>query len=91
MVLYGQASGPVEPFNPQLLQQKGSVFLTRPGFRHYIHTREELLWRADYIFESLASGELKVRVDRTYGLEEAQAAHQYLENGQTKGKVLLTL
>jgi len=91
MVLYGQASGPVEPFNPQLLQQKGSIFLTRPGFRHYIHNREELLWRAEYIFENIAAGDLKVRIDCTYGLGEASHAHQYLEHGKTKGKVLLTL
>ena len=89
MVLYGQASGPVEPFNPQILAQRGSLYLTRPSFNAYIQSREELLWRAESLFEGLVSGGLKVRIDRTFPLQEAQAAHRYLEDRQTKGKVLL--
>ncbi|HVN54558.1 MAG TPA: quinone oxidoreductase [Anaerolineaceae bacterium] len=89
MVLYGQASGPVEPINPQLLNQKGSLFLTRPTIAHYTLTREELLWRAENLFGWIASGDLTVTIDRTFRLTEAPQAHAYMESRQTKGKVLL--
>jgi NADPH2:quinone reductase len=89
MVLYGQASGPVDPINPQLLNQKGSLFLTRPSYGHYVLTREELLHRVEDLFNWINSGELKVRIDKTFPLEEAAAAHVYLEERRTKGKVLL--
>jgi len=89
MVLYGQASGPVEPINPQILNQKGSLFLTRPTLGHYLLTREELLWRAGDLFRWITSGELKVRIDRTFPLKEASAAHSYMEERRTKGKVLI--
>jgi NADPH2:quinone reductase len=89
MVLYGQASGPVEPINPQILNQKGSIFLTRPTLGHYLLTRDELLWRAGDLFHWLASGELKVRIDRTFPLKEAGGAQSYMEERGTKGKVLL--
>lgn len=89
MVLYGQASGPVEPFNPQILNQKGSLFLTRPSLGHYLLTRQELLRRANDLFAWIASGELKVRIDQTFPLSAAAAAHLYMEGRSTKGKVLL--
>ena len=89
MVLYGQASGPVEPINPQILNQKGSLFLTRPTMGHYLLTREELEWRASDLFGWMANGKLSVRIDRTFPLEQARAAHDYIENRETKGKVLL--
>ena len=89
MVLYGQASGPAEPINPQILNQKGSLFLTRPTLGHYLLTREELLWRAGDLFLWITSGELKVRIDRTFPLKEASAAHSYMEERRTKGKVLI--
>lgn len=89
MALYGQASGPVEPINPQILNQKGSLFLTRPTIGHYLLTREELLWRAGDLFQWIASGELKVRIDRTFPLKEASAAQTYMEERGTKGKVLI--
>jgi NADPH2:quinone reductase len=89
LVLYGQASGPADPLNPQLLNQKGSLFLTRPTIAHYLLTREEFLWRAGDLFSWLASGELKVRIDRTFPLAQAASAHTYMEERQTKGKVLL--
>lgn len=89
MVLFGQSSGPVEPFDPQTLQHKGSLFVTRPTLGHYTLTREELVWRAGDLFNWLASGQLRVRIDRTFPLQEAAAAHQYLESRATKGKVLL--
>lgn len=89
MVLYGQSSGPVTAMDPQILNQKGSLFLTRPSLGHYLLTREELLERAGDLFRWLASGELKVRIDRKFPLSEAAEAHAYLEARQTRGKVLL--
>jgi NADPH:quinone reductase len=89
MILYGQASGPVEPFNPQILNQKGSLFLTRPTLGHYLLTRQELTGRANDLFEWIASGELNVRIDQTFHLSKAADAHTYMEGRSTKGKVLL--
>lgn len=89
MVLYGQSSGPVGPFDPQILNRKGSLFLTRPSLAHYVATREELLWRAGNLFEWLQKGELKLRIDRTFPLAEAAEAHRHMEARQSKGKVLL--
>lgn len=89
MVLFGQASGQVEPLNPQVLNQKGSIYLTRPSLGAYIATRDELLWRANDLFNWLAAGKLTVRIDKSFPLAEAAAAHTYLEGRNTKGKVLL--
>lgn len=89
LVLYGQSSGAVPPFDPQVLNAKGSLFLTRPSLGHYAATREELLERANELFQWMIAGELTVRIDQTYPLAEATAAHQYMEGRQTKGKVLL--
>ncbi|MEZ4735664.1 MAG: quinone oxidoreductase [Caldilineaceae bacterium] len=89
LVLFGQASGQVEPLNPQILNQKGSLYLTRPSLGAYIATREELLWRANDLFTWMAAGKLDVRIDQSFPLSEAAAAHTYLEGRQTKGKVLL--
>jgi NADPH2:quinone reductase len=89
MALFGQSSGPVAPLDPQALNAKGSLYLTRPTYRDYLATREELLWRAQDLFGWVAAGELRVRVDKTFPLTEATAAHQYLEGRKTQGKVLL--
>jgi NADPH2:quinone reductase len=89
MVLFGQASGQVDPLNPQVLNQKGSIYLTRPSLGAYIATRDELLWRANDLFTWLAAGKLEVRIDKSFPLAEAAAAHTYLEGRNTKGKVLL--
>jgi len=89
MVLYGQSSGAVPPFDPQILNQKGSLFLTRPSLGAYTATREELLWRSGDLFRWIAEGRLEVIVDQTYPLTQAADAHRYLEGRQTKGKVLL--
>lgn len=89
MVLYGQSSGPVDPIDPQLLNRKGSLFLTRPNLAHYVADADELRWRAGELFHWLAAGELKVRIDRKWPLEEAAEAHRYLEGRQTTGKLLL--
>lgn len=89
LVLYGQSSGPVAPLDPQVLNGKGSLFLTRPTLAHYIATRDELLARSNDLFSWIANGELDVQIDRTFPLAQAADAHRYLEDRQTKGKVLL--
>ena len=89
MVLFGQASGRVEPVDPQLFNQKGSLFFTRPSLGAYVLTRAELLQRTTDLFNWLASGKLKVRIDKTFALQDAAEAHRYLEGRNTKGKVLL--
>ena len=89
MALYGQSSGRVDPMDPQLLNRKGSLFLTRPTLAHYVQTREEFLWRADDLFIWTASGALKVRIDQTFPLSETAAAQTYMEERRTLGKLLL--
>lgn len=89
MVLYGQSSGPVEPFDPQILNQKGSLFLTRPTLAHYVSTRPELLHRASEVLDWASKGSLKVRVGRELPLAGAAEAHRELEGRRTTGKVLL--
>ena len=89
MALYGQSSGPVEPIDPQILNQKGSLFLTRPTLGHYVATREELIERASTILGWVLGGRLKVRIGREFPLAEAAEAHSELEGRRTTGKVLL--
>ena len=89
MVLYGAASGPVEPFDPRRLEHEGSLFLTRPSLRHYTATREELRRRAADVFSLVGSGRLEVEVGGRYPLEEARRAHEELESRRTTGKLLL--
>jgi len=89
MVLFGQSSGPVAPFDPTILSGKGSLFLTRPGLANYCQTREELLWRAGDVLRWVGSGKLKLRIHKTYRLAEAEQAHRDLEGRKTAGKLLL--
>lgn len=89
MVLFGQSSGPVAPLDPQTLNAKGSLFLTRPYMGHYIQDRAELLQRARNVLQWLESGDLKARVDRALPLAEAAEAHRSLQARETMGKVLL--
>ena len=89
MVLFGQSSGAVAPFDPGMLNPKGSIFLTRPSLGHYVLTREELEWRAGDVLRWLAEGKLKLRIDRTYPLAEASQAHRDLEGRKTAGKLIL--
>jgi NADPH2:quinone reductase len=90
LALFGQSSGPVPPFNLGILAAKGSLFVTRPTLIHYTATREELLERAGDLFEWIAAGELKLRIDRVFPLLEAAEAHRLLESRKTTGKLLLT-
>jgi NADPH2:quinone reductase len=89
MALFGQSSGAVQPFDPNILNGKGSLFLTRPSLGHYVATREELLWRAGDVLGWIASGALKLRVDRKYPLARAADAHRDLEARRTSGKLIL--
>src|SRR6185436_13902480 len=88
LALFGQSSGAVPPFDPGILNGKGSLFLTRPSLGHYLLTREELLWRAGDVLSWVASGKLKLRIDRTYPMGEVAAAHRDLESRRTAGKLL---
>jgi NADPH2:quinone reductase len=89
MVLCGQSSGPVPPVDLQVLNQKGSLFVTRPTLFHYIATRDELLARATELLGWVADGSLRVRIDHEYPLRDAAEAHRALESRKTAGKLLL--
>lgn len=89
LVLFGQSSGPVPPFDPGKLAAKGSLFLTRPSLPHYTLERSELLQRANDVFNWTATGKLKVRIDKTFPLAEVAEAHRQLEGRKTTGKVIL--
>lgn len=89
MVSFGNASGPVPAFQPLVLSQKGSLFLTRPTLMHYCATRDELLWRATDVFGWLVEGKFRLLVDKVYRLSEAAQAHTDLASRKTAGKLLL--
>ena len=89
MVLYGASSGPVPPIDPQILNAKGSLYLTRPTLGNYIATREELEARTADIFGWIAAGKLSVRTEHSYALADAAQAHRDLEARKTTGKILL--
>ena len=89
LVLFGQASGVVPPLNPQVLNAKGSLFLTRPTLNDYTLTRDELFQRAEDVLGWTAAGELDVRIGAEFPLADAAEAHRQLGGRQTTGKVLL--
>ena len=91
MALFGQSSGSVPPVDLNILNGKGSLFVTRPSLGFYLANREELLWRAGDVLNWMDSGRLKIRVDRTYALADAAAAHNDLEGRKTTGKLVLTI
>ena len=88
-VLFGASSGPVPPLELQILNRKGSLFVTRPSLAHHVATREELTHRAESLFASVIAGDLKLRVEHTYPLADAARAHTDLEARATTGKLLL--
>lgn len=90
LALFGQSSGSVPAFDPGLLAQKGSLFLTRPSLANYAATREELLWRAGDVFNWIGAGKLNLRIEKTFPLADAAEAHRQLEGRKTTGKVILT-
>jgi len=89
MVLFGGSSGAVPPFDPMVLAQKGSLYVTRPTLVAYIATREELVARSSAVFGMISAGKLKLRIEHTYPLAEVQRAHRDLEARKTTGKLLL--
>ena len=89
LALFGFSSGLVPPFDPAVLGTKGSLFLTRPGLNQYIATRDELLSRAADLFAWLASGALRLRIDKVLPLAQAADAHRDLEGRRSAGKILL--
>jgi len=89
LVLFGAASGPVPPFDPQRLNAGGSLYLTRPTIRDFLRDAQERRWRSGELFAAVADGSLKVRVGARYDLADAASAHADLEQRRTTGKVLL--
>lgn len=89
LALFGAASGPVPPVDPQRLNAAGSVFLTRPQLAHYTATREELTWRAGEVYDAVRDGSLRISVGGRYPLGDAERAHEDLQARRTSGKLLL--
>ncbi|WP_350004565.1 quinone oxidoreductase [Pseudarthrobacter sp. WHRI 8279] len=89
LVLFGAASGPVPPVDPQRLNAGGSLFLTRPTMGHYLRDAAERRWRSGEVFAAAADGSLKVRIGARYPLVQAAQAHRDLEGRRTTGKVIL--
>ncbi|SPM37146.1 NADPH:quinone reductase or related Zn-dependent oxidoreductase [Mycobacterium rhizamassiliense] len=89
LALFGAASGPVPPVDPQRLNAAGSVFLTRPALVHFMRTGQEFSWRADELFEAISSGALTIEVGGRYPLAEAARAHTDLQGRKTAGSVVL--
>ena len=89
MVLFGGSSGAVPPVDLIVLSQKGSLYVTRPTLFAYIASRDELVERSEAVFGMMATGKLKLRIEHTYPLAEAQRAHRDLEGRKTTGKLLL--
>lgn len=89
LALFGQSSGPVPPFDPQVLNRKGSLFLTRPTLNDYVATRDELLARMNEVLGWVRAGELSVRIGAEFSLEKVADAHRALSARKTTGKVVL--
>jgi NADPH2:quinone reductase len=89
LVLLGASSGPVPPLDPQVLNRKGSLYLTRPSLGHYIGSRAELLQRAEDVLGMVAAGRLSVRIGGRYPYEDAGRAHEHLAGRRTTGKLLV--
>lgn len=89
LVLFGQSSGAVPPFDLQRLNAGGSLFVTRPSLAHYTASREELEWRAAEVLGAIAADKLDIRIGARFPLGDAAAAHEALEGRRTTGKVLL--
>jgi NADPH2:quinone reductase len=91
MVLFGQSSGAVPPFDANILNTKGSLFLTRPSLGAYTATREDLLATANDLFDVVLSRAVKIEVNQTYPLKDAAQAHRDLESRKTTGSTVLTM
>lgn len=89
LALFGAASGPVPPFDPQRLNAAGSVFLTRPSLAHFVRTGQEFSWRAGELFSAIARGDITVEVGGRYPLADAARAHEDLQGRKTTGSIVL--
>jgi NADPH2:quinone reductase len=89
MVTYGNASGPVDPFSPSLLAQKGSLFVTRPTLAHYVRDAQELQATADDLFAVVQSGAVRIAINQRFALKDAAKAHEALASRQTTGATVL--
>jgi NADPH:quinone reductase len=89
MVSFGNASGAVDPFPPGILQQKGSLYLTRPTLVHYTAKREDLVACANDLFDVVKSGKVKIEIAQRYALKDAAQAHRDLEGRKTTGSTVL--
>jgi NADPH:quinone reductase len=89
IVLFGQSSGPVAPFDPGKLAAKGSLFLTRPSLNRHILDRAELLRRAGDLFQWIAAGQLQLRIENSFPLSQATEAQKLLAGRKTTGKLVL--
>jgi NADPH:quinone reductase len=90
LALFGGASGPVPPVDPQRLNASGSVYLTRPSRPHFMLTRDEFTWRTNQLFDAIAAGTITVTVSGHYPLENAAQAHRDLQDRKNVGSVVLT-
>jgi NADPH2:quinone reductase len=88
VVLYGTAGGTVPPFDLEMLAT-GSFYVTRPILKHYTATRSDLVERATAVFALVSTGQLKLRIERSYSLADAEQAHRDLNGRKTTGKLLL--
>jgi NADPH:quinone reductase len=91
MVIFGNASGPVAPFDPGILAGKGSLFLTRPTVAHYAGARKDLVPAAEELFDVVGKGAVKISVNQTYALKDATQAHRDLEARKTTGSTVFTV
>jgi NADPH2:quinone reductase len=89
-VTFGNASGPIEGMNPAILNQKGSLYMTRPSLQAYTATRADLLETANDLFDVVKKGAVKINVNHTYPLKDAGQAHRDLEARKTTGSIVLT-
>jgi len=89
LVTYGNASGPVPPFDPLLLSQKGSLFVTRPTLMHYTAKRADLEALGAELFDMVGSGKVRIEVNQRYALKDAAQAHRDLEARKTTGSTIL--
>jgi NADPH2:quinone reductase len=91
LALFGQSSGPVAPLDPNVLNARGSLFLTRPSLAHYLATRDELSWRVGDVMSLIAAGRLRVRVSGVFSLSDAAQGYRDLEGRKTTGKLVLAV
>lgn len=89
LVSFGQSSGAIDPIDPAILAQKGSLYLTRPTIRTYADRRADLLAMSRNLFEVVLSGAVDIRIRQTYTLRDAAEAHRDLQRRRTVGSTVL--